>query len=50
MTAGEMARRTARSTRLKISSARQITLMRASMRRLDFRNIGATAKGPLKLP
>ena len=35
LTSGLIARRTARSTRLKMSNARQMTLMRASMRRLD---------------
>ncbi len=48
-TAGMRARRTARSTRLKMSKARQMTLMSASMRRLFFKNMGATAIGPLKL-
>jgi len=33
-----------------MSSARQMTVMTASMRRLCFGNIGATARGPLKLP
>ena len=47
--AGLRAWRTARSTRLKMSNARQITVMRASMRRLFFKNMGATAIGPLKL-
>jgi hypothetical protein len=45
-----MARRTWRSTRQKISSARQITVTSAWMRRLDCTNRGATASGPLKLP
>ena len=49
LTAGLRARRIARSTRLKMSSARQMTLISASIRRLFFKNIGATAIGPLKL-
>ena len=49
-TAGAMARRTSRSTRQKISSARQITVTSAWMRRLDCTNSGATASGPLKAP
>ena len=34
----------------KISRARQITVTSAWMRRLDCKNIGATASGPLKAP
>lgn len=47
---GLRARRTARSTMLKMSNPRQITLISTSIRRLLFKNIGATARGPLKLP
>lgn len=49
LTTGLRASRTARSTRLKMSSARQMTLMSASIRRLFFKNMDATAIGPLKL-
>ncbi len=49
LTVGARARHTARSTRLKISNARQMTPMSASMRRLFFKNMGATAIGSLKL-
>jgi len=45
-----MARRTWRSTRQKMSRAKQITVTSAWMRRLDWTNSGATASGPLKLP
>src|SRR6266513_1707058 len=40
----------ASSTRQKTSSARQITLISAAMRRLVLRNIGATPSGPLNAP
>jgi hypothetical protein len=36
--------------RQKMSSARQMTVIRAVMRRLCRRNIGATARGPLRSP
>jgi hypothetical protein len=44
VTAGLMARRTARSTRQKISNARQITVINAWMRRFDLSSMGDTAK------
>jgi hypothetical protein len=47
LVSGVIACRTARSTRQKIRNARQITVIRASMRRLVLRNIGATASGPV---
>src|SRR5713226_1642392 len=47
---GRRALRTCRSTRQKISRARQITVIKAAMRRLVFRNRGATARGPLNSP
>jgi hypothetical protein len=50
LTAGLTVRRPARSTRQKISNAGQITLLGASIRRLFLKNMGATARGPLKLP
>src|SRR6266511_820861 len=49
-TAGAIALRTARSTRQNTSSARQITVISAAMRRLVLRNIGATPSGPLNAP
>src|SRR6266540_2987709 len=47
---GAIALRTARSTRQNTSSARQIMVISAAMRRLVLRNIGATPSGPLNAP
>src|SRR5271165_6420604 len=50
LVSGARLRRASRSIRQKTSSARLITVISAAIRRLLFRNIGATASGPLRLP
>ena len=47
LTSGAIAARTARSIRQNTSNAKQITVINAAIRRFVFRNIGATASGPL---
>ena len=50
LVSGARLRRASRSIRQKTSSARLITVISAAIRRLLFKNIGATARGPFRLP